>query len=79
MLVPLHHLCIDGASGKVQRVGEVLVVWNSFVVAHVEASVVALDAWSYVGFLALQDLCEPLWVSKEVACKANAVYLAFCN
>ena len=76
VLVPLHCLCVDGAAGKMQAVGELLVVGNTLVVAHIEAAVVAENAGTDIVLSVLHHLRDPLLVGEELTRKACAVELA---
>ena len=76
VLVPLHCLCVDGAAGKMQAVGELLIVGNALVVAHIEAAVMAANAGTDIVLSVLHHLRDPLLVGEELTRKACAVELA---
>ena len=77
MFAPLHCLCVDSASCEVERIGEFLIVGNAFIMAHIEAAVVAEDTGSDFLFFALHQFGYPLLIGKERSCKTGAVKFTF--
>ena len=62
-----------------QGVIEFLIVWNAFVVTHVEAAVVAEDARSDIIQIIVHQLGDPFIVSQELSGKTRAVDLSFLD
>ena len=73
VLLPLHHLRVYSAAGKVQGVEQILVVGNALVMRHIEASVVAQDAGPDLIFSSFKELVDPLRIRQELPRKACSV------
>ena len=73
MLVPLHGLRIDRAAREMQTVRQVLIVRNSFVMAHVETAVVTKYARTYIVLFVVHQFCDPCLIREELTRKARAV------
>ena len=79
MLIPLHCLRVYCTACKVKGVKKILIVWNPFIVAHIEATVMAENTWPDILRSTFHKLCDPLLVCKEWAGKACSVYLSFLD
>ena len=73
MKVPPSLSGVDGAACHVEAVEEVLLVGNTLVVAHVEAAVVAEDAWPDLVLAAFLELRDPGLVGEEGAGEAGRI------
>ena len=82
----LYYLILGGLHGfgvqctpcHARIVRERLIVAYAVVVSHVEAGIMAAYAGADVLFPAFHQLGYPLWVGKELAGNAYAVYLTLC-
>ena len=76
MLLPLHGLSVDRASGKMQTVTQILIVRHTLVVTHVETAIVAEDAGTDILLPTLHHLGNPGLIRQKLTGKSGAVQLA---
>ena len=79
VLLRLHGLGIQRATGKTHGIGQILGVGMTIRGREVEAAGMAANTGTNVLQALLDQLCDPLGVCQELTCNANAINAAFRN